>query len=539
MKIKRLCLTLAAAMVLQLGLMCPAMAADTDTYEEDPQIWREEQQYDSLENPELEAEASYKFSAFTPRALQQGETLKKGVDVSVYQKVIDWEKAAADGVDFAFIRAGYRGWGSGKLVDDSYMQTNIENALKSGVQVGVYVYSQATTIEEAQEEADYLISRVKGYDITLPLVIDFEYAEQNGSYTGRLYEAQLTRAEATEICNAFCAKVEAAGYRSAVYANKYMVEKKLNAGDLGTLWLANYCLDQSATGQYAYKGDHEFWQCTSSGTVDGIPGRTDLNFWYDSGKTGGITLPFTDVERTRWSYNDILHAYEKGLIKGRTTTTFDPSTATIRAELALMLYRMAGSPAVTTTSTFTDLEDYFRAAVTWAQAEGVVTGRSATIFDPQSPISRQDLVTMLYRMAGKPETSGSLKNFNDGDQVASYALPAVRWAVENGLLQGSYGNIDPNGSATREQVAAFLIRYMSYQESLRQTGSGDDPAEDSDKDTDDKDTPAADDQTAPAEDSKDDTKEPDKAPEEAPEGAPDTAPGTPAAPGQGDPEAAG
>ena len=506
MKIKRLCLTLAAAMVLQLGLMCPAMAADTDTYEEDPQAWREEEAYSgSLENAQLEAEASYKFSAFTPRALQQGETLKKGVDVSVYQKTIDWEKAAADGVDFAFIRAGYRGWGTGKLVNDSYMKTNIENALKNGIQVGVYVYSQATTIEEAQEEADYLIARVKGYDITLPLVIDFEYAEQNGSYTGRLYEAQLTRAQATDVCNAFCAKVEAAGYRSAVYANKSTVEKNLNASDLGTLWLANYCMDQSSKGQYAYKGDHEFWQCTSSGIVDGIPGRVDLNFWYDSGKKPGAQLPFTDVERTRWSYNDILKAYNSGLIRGRTITTFDPGTATIRAELAIMLYRMAGSPKVTATTTFTDLEDYYRTEVTWAQSEGVVTGRTATTFDPRSPISRQDLVTMLYRMAGKPETSGSLKGFNDAGQVADYALPAVRWAVENGILQGSYGSIDPNGSATREQVAAFLVRYMSYQEARNQSGSGEAPADDK--------TPQDDSADAPDDSSKDNVQEPDQAPE--------------------------
>ena len=501
MKIKRLCLTLAAAMVLQLGLMCPAMATDTDTYDEDPQAWREEEVFSgSLENAQLEAEASYTFSAFTPRALKQGETLKKGVDVSVYQKTIDWAKAAADGVEFAFIRAGYRGWGSGQIVDDSYMKTNIENALKNGVQVGVYVYSQATTVAEAQEEANYLISRVKGYDITLPLVIDFEYAEQNGSYCGRLYDAQLTRAEATDVCNAFCAQVEAAGYRSAVYANKYMLTKQLNAEDLGTLWLANYCMDQSASGQYAYRGDHEFWQCTSSGIVDGIPGRVDMNFWYDSGKKPGSQMPFTDVERTRWSYNDILKAYQSGLIKGRSTTTFDPATATIRAELAIMLYRMAGSPAVTGTTTFTDLEDYYRTEVTWAQSTGVVNGRTSTTFDPRSPISRQDLVTMLYRMAGKPATNGTLTSFKDADKVSDYALPAVRWAVENNLLQGSYGNIDPTGSATREQVATFLVRYMAYQETRSQSGSSQAPSDSGDTgdagdapaDTDPGDSPASD-----------------------------------------------
>lgn len=130
------------------------------------------------------------------------------------------------------------------------MAKNIEGALVNGIQVGIYVYSQATTAAEAEEEAQFILDRIDGYEITLPLVIDYEYAEQNGRYVGYLYDAKLSKDDATAVCNAFCDKVTAAGYQAAVYANMSMLNNHLNAAQLtGTIWLAHYATSTTYTGE--------------------------------------------------------------------------------------------------------------------------------------------------------------------------------------------------------------------------------------------------------------------------------------------------
>lgn len=460
MKFKRLCLILAAALVLQLGMLSPAMAADTDTYtEDDPQFWRETQSA-SIENRQLQA-LGINHSDYSPRDPVGNEVIRCGIDVSSYQGNIDWAAVADAGIEFAFIRAGYRGWGTAKLVDDSYMAKNIEGALVNGIQVGIYVYSQATTAAEAEEEAQFILDRIDGYEITLPLVIDYEYAEQNGRYVGYLYDAKLSKDDATAVCNAFCDKVTAAGYQAAVYANMSMLNNHLNAAQLtGTIWLAHYATSTT------YTGDYDFWQCTSSGSINGVPSENvDLDFWFDD-SGAPPEMPFTDVARTRWSYNEILHAYKSGLINGLTTTTFGPQKNATRAQLATMLYRMAGTPAVTDSSSFTDLtQDWYMDAIAWAQQNGIIDGLGNGKFGPNKNITREQLVTMLYRMHKTPATSGTLDDFSDASAVSAWAKDAVQWAVECGILQGSNGKIKPKGNATREQVAAFLVRYMAYAKS--------------------------------------------------------------------------
>ncbi len=197
-----------------------------------------------------------------------------GIDVSKYQAYIDWSAVKAAGVEFAIIRVGYRGTSTGVLQEDEYYQINIQGALDAGLKVGVYIFSQATTTAEAEEEADYILSRISSYNITLPVVIDYEYASGG---TGRLYEANLSVDAATSVCNSFCAKVTAAGYTAMVYANKNMLQNHLNASAISSnyqIWLANYTTETS------YSGDYDFWQYSSKGSVDGISGNVDCDFWY-------------------------------------------------------------------------------------------------------------------------------------------------------------------------------------------------------------------------------------------------------------------
>lgn len=195
-----------------------------------------------------------------------------GIDVSKYNGTIDWSKVKAAGVDFTFVRVGFRGYGSGGLGSDECAAYNMKNAAAAGVKVGAYIFSQAITTKEAIEEADYVLEKVKGYNITMPLVFDFEYYKG-----GRLDNANLSRRQQTDICLAFCDRIKAAGYTPAVYANKSMLSSDLYAEEISAkyqIWLAHY------TSKTDYSGEYSYWQYTSTGSVNGISGNVDMDYWY-------------------------------------------------------------------------------------------------------------------------------------------------------------------------------------------------------------------------------------------------------------------
>ena len=219
---------------------------------------------------------------YTHKTSFDDRTILHGIDVSKWQGTIDWNKVKADGIDYAFIQVGFRGYGSSGILNettkDPYFEQNMENAIAAGVRVGVYVFSQATTVQEAIEEAEYILDAIHGYDITMPLVLDYEYASTDSGLGGRLYRAKLSKKKATRICTAFCKEIAAAGYTPMVYANKSMLESQLNASELTDagyrIWLANY------TRNTAYTGIFDFWQYSERGSVDGISGFVDMNFYY-------------------------------------------------------------------------------------------------------------------------------------------------------------------------------------------------------------------------------------------------------------------
>lgn len=236
--------------------------------------------------------ASNGISLFSNGIVQEraGTTVRKGIDVSKWQGDIDWTAVKNSGVEFVIVRVGYRGSSNGNLAEDEMYQENIEGALNAGLKVGVYIYSQAISEQEAIEEADFLLERVYKYDITLPLVIDYEYAAGN---TGRLYDANLSREQATAVVNAFCARVTQYGYTGMVYANRFMLTNDLNASDIEDkyrVWLANYQSPQMTdfgNPTTSYQGEYDFFQFSSQGSVPGINGYVDLNYWYDDGTISG------------------------------------------------------------------------------------------------------------------------------------------------------------------------------------------------------------------------------------------------------------
>ena len=192
-----------------------------------------------------------------------------GIDVSSYQEKIDWEAVAASGVEFAIIRAGYRGYTAGKLSEDTYFHQNMQGAIAAGLDVGAYIFSQAITEEEAIEEAEMVLAMVEPYRLTMPIVFDWENVDSSSARTNKLSKAVLTNCAI-----AFCERVEQEGYEASVYFNQYLGYVRYNLEDIAdrNWWLADY----NAVPAFYY-GGYELWQYSSDGTVPGIKGRVDMN----------------------------------------------------------------------------------------------------------------------------------------------------------------------------------------------------------------------------------------------------------------------
>ncbi len=206
-----------------------------------------------------------------------------GIDVSHWQGKIDWAKVKASGIDFAIIRAGYRSTGDGQLGYDPRFKENIEGALANGVQVGVYFFSQAITVQEAREEASLVLSIIKDYKITYPVAFNWE--GQSSSF--RATKANLSNATMTQIIETFCSMVQSNGYTPMIYGNSSDLRKAdiLSLGNKYKIWLASYFKKYNQTGVKYSAGDalpnynfpYQMWQYGSTGRVDGIKGNVDLN----------------------------------------------------------------------------------------------------------------------------------------------------------------------------------------------------------------------------------------------------------------------
>ena len=251
--------------------------------EDNGTVWASATMEESAEATDTMQEAFALYTSFTTRkspwkdntyTVPADYNVFDGLDLSKWQDTIDWAKLKKDGVEFVILRCGYRGYGTGELVEDVCYDDHMAGAAKQGIPAGIYLYSQAITTKEAVEEADFCIERAKKYDVKLPLVIDIEYAENENGFTGRLYEADLSVAAQTKIAKAFCDRVEEAGYVPMIYASASMLRDIMDADALseeGMIWMAHY------TTKTSYDGVYQYWQYTDSGTVAGISGPVDLD----------------------------------------------------------------------------------------------------------------------------------------------------------------------------------------------------------------------------------------------------------------------
>lgn len=247
---------------------------------------RQAQAYNTLDST-LSSTSPFISSTYHHSQTFQGMNVYHGIDVSYHNGNIDWNAVANDGVEYAFLRAGYRGYGNGSLQQDSKFATYAPAAINAGIPIGVYYFTEATTEAEAIEEAKDCIRIIQenNINVTLPVALDYEYQY---NVAGKLVspKAGLSKAKATANCRAFCDTIAAAGYTPIIYANKSDLSTLIDGAALSEsygIWLANY------TTTTTYSGTYQIWQYTSSGSVDGISGKTDCNFWYTNGALGSTT----------------------------------------------------------------------------------------------------------------------------------------------------------------------------------------------------------------------------------------------------------
>ena len=205
----------------------------------------------------------YQFGADGVLQLSSGSM---GIDVSKWNRNIDWNAVKNSGVNFAIIRCGYRGSSTGALIEDPYFRRNIQGAQNAGIKVGVYFFTQAVNDVEAVEEASFVYSLIQGYNLSFPAYLDVEAS--GGRADGIDVDTRTT------VCRPFCQTLASRGVRAGIYANKTWLTSRINTPTLTahSIWLAQYAAAPTYT-----RTKHNMWQYTSKGRIPGISTRVDMN----------------------------------------------------------------------------------------------------------------------------------------------------------------------------------------------------------------------------------------------------------------------
>ena len=193
--------------------------------------------------------------------------------------------------------------------------------------------------------------------------------------------------------------------------------------------------------------------------------------WRADENPGTGMNPFTDVSEKDLFYGDVMFVYENGLMPGTSSTLFSPHGTATRGMMATILWRMEGSPAPKGKNRFADVEagERYADAITWTVENGIFTGDGKDKFGPDDPITREQLAAIFYRYADYKgydlTVKGNPDTFKDADKITDYAKAAMQWAVGSGLMKGKSGNLlDPQGTATRAEIAAMLHRFIEKYE---------------------------------------------------------------------------
>ncbi len=208
-----------------------------------------------------------------------------------------------------------------------------------------------------------------------------------------------------------------------------------------------------------YGGSYSQWQDIND--TDSLSDYCDVTVYFNCNPVVGS---FMDVKAGDWFVDSVAYAYENGLMNGVSDMLFAPSGSLTRGQLVAILYRVAGQPDVEASANFTDVDSgkYYAKAIAWAAENGIVDGYADGTFKPNNPITREQIATILYRYKGSPAITGTL-DFPDVSQVNNYAKNALLWAMQEGLINGiksgSATNLAPKNTATRAQIATIIMRY--------------------------------------------------------------------------------
>ena len=201
--------------------------------------------------------------------------------------------------------------------------------------------------------------------------------------------------------------------------------------------------------------------------------------WRVDENPGTGVNPFTDISEKDWFYGDVMFVYENGLMLGTSKTLFSPHETAMRGMMATILWRMEGSPVPKGKNSFTDVEagKWYADAITWTAENGIFAGYGKDKFGPDDPITREQLAAIFYRYADYKgydlTVKGDLDKFKDADKITDYAKTAMQWAVGSGLVKGKSGNLlDPQGTATRAEIAAMLHHFIEKYELVQGKAPG-------------------------------------------------------------------
>ncbi len=377
--------------------------------------------------------------------------VRKGIDVSEHNKVINWQAVKNSGIDFVIIRCGYGDDYTDQ--DDKTWLYNVTECERLGIPYGVYLYSYAENDDMARSEAAHALRLLAGHHPSYPVYLDLEESSMASADNA----AQLA-----SVATIFCGAMEQAGYTPGVYANltwwnNYLTDKAFEKWDR---WVAQY------SDSCAYTKQYNVWQAASDGTVDGVTGLVDVNFEVAAG----------DVSLFDW-YTSASGVYQyvnyHGIMGNYSgTNLFGPYDAIERGQVATILWRLAGEPEVAAE----DFEDvsgdaYYAPAVRWARSVGVVDGYQDSdgeyrLFKPEKIVTREELAKMLERYAAvvlELDTASDCALMDekvDADAVSPWAREVMGWAVDAGLISGVTVNgvdyLNPQDSAWRASMAAMV-----------------------------------------------------------------------------------
>lgn len=383
----------------------------------------------------------------------------KVIDVSTFQKTINWELVKSSGVDAAILRCGY---GVGN--EDEYFKRNLRECERLNIPYGVYLYSYAYDENFALREGGWTAQLLKRYNAqpSLPIYYDLE----NWTWTG--HKPPTSSSDYEKIVDAYFSALRKEGYSNvSIYSYKSYLNGPLKSPHIWSLtsWVAQYSssLDFDVA---AYSPGFYGWQYTSSGSIHGINGTVDLNAFTPISLYG-----FTDVTHATPHHEDIGWLKLNGIAEGFNDHTFRGAAAIARQDMAAMLYHTAGSPSYTPSDAdagrFVDISPatphYLE--ICWLGSNNIAEGWGDGTYRGLASVTRQDMAAFLYRLAGSPSYSPSpsqMHCFIDVNEATPHSRE-IWWlastGISTGFPDGSFRGLNP---VTRQDMAAFLHRLHAY-----------------------------------------------------------------------------